>query len=387
MEKTTYDACRYSYAVVLVVGILGNILVILSILRQKKVLKNNYYFLVLHLAICDLGPLIIFLFNHINRYFVEDRLVTFSSKYCVFFRIYFVFRVAGIGMMLIISLLRYRATVHPLKPAVSRRKLKVVCGLVYIVGFIAGYATYLPLCFMQRTSDVAIVYYKVHNGYAISCFYFFPTIFMAVVYYKISRELIKQNKHMKSICSNPVRRNAPGFSFNFLKFIRNRRTFLVCLITVLCYGIGNIPMTVYLILNIAEQHHLLTKYVWLFYLARVLRVVGSYSVNPLIYGILDKRLLTFWKLCRKKKQRPQGNWLDSSCSKLDKRNIFIDCQPHRQTIVLPGWDFMYLLHRVRQITENRKYRICHMTCEGTYLDLALNKHDSKNAWILLLTRN
>jgi hypothetical protein len=26
-----------------------------------------------------------------------------------------------------------------------------------------------------------------------------------------------------------------------------------------------------------------------------------------------------------------------------------------------------------------------MTCEGTYLDLALNKHDSKTVWILLLT--
>jgi hypothetical protein len=33
---------------------------------------------------------------------------------------------------------------HPLKPAISRRKFKVVCGLMYLVGFIAGYATYLP---------------------------------------------------------------------------------------------------------------------------------------------------------------------------------------------------------------------------------------------------
>jgi hypothetical protein len=125
MGKTTYDAYRYSYAIVLVVGILGNILVIISILRQKKLLKNNYYFLVLHLAICDLGPLIIFLFGHINWYFVEDRLVTTNTKYCVFHNIYLLFRVAGIGMMLIISLLRYQATVHPLKPDVSRRKLKI----------------------------------------------------------------------------------------------------------------------------------------------------------------------------------------------------------------------------------------------------------------------
>jgi hypothetical protein len=79
-------------------------------------------------------------------------------------------------MMLIISVLRYRATVHPLKPDVSRRKLKVVCGLVYIVGFIAGYATNLPVCFIMQRNDVTIVFY----GYVLSCFYFFPTAFMAV---------------------------------------------------------------------------------------------------------------------------------------------------------------------------------------------------------------
>ena len=210
-------------------------------------------------------------------------------------------------MMLMISVLRYRATVHPLKPAISRRKLKVVCGLVYIVGFIAGYGTYLPLCFRMQWNDVAIVYKKVLRGYVISCFYFFPTIFMAVVYYKIGRELIKQNRYMKNVCSNPVRRSAPGSSFNILKFIRNRRTFFVCLITVLCYGIGNIPASVWYILFIAGENHFLLKYVWIEYLASVLRVVGSHSVNPLIYGRLDKKLLPFWKLCRKKKQRPQGN--------------------------------------------------------------------------------
>jgi hypothetical protein len=207
---------------------------------------------------------------------------------------------------LIISLLRYRATVHPLKPDVSRRKLKVVCGLVYIVGFIAGYGTNLPLCFMQR-NDVTIVYNNVFYGYVLSCFYFFPTVFMAVVYYKIGRALIKQNRYMKNVCSNPVRRSAPGSSFNILKFIRNRRTFFVCLITVLCYAIGNIPITVHRILLIAEERNLLEKYVWLFPLAQVLRVAGSHSVNPLIYGTLDKKLLTFWKLCRRKKQRPRGN--------------------------------------------------------------------------------
>jgi hypothetical protein len=70
---------------------------------------------------------------------------------------------------------------------------------------------------------------------------------------------------------------------------------------------------------------------------------------------LDKKLLPFWKLCRKKKERSQGNWLNSFCSKLDKQDIFIDCQPHRWMIVLPGWD-LYLLHCVRQLKiENNEF--------------------------------
>jgi hypothetical protein len=110
----------------------------------------------------DVGVLIIYLFDCINIYFVEEQLDINSTMYCVFFNICYAFQVAGIGMMLIISVLRYRATVHPLKPDVSRRKLKVVCGLVYLVGFIAGYATRLLLCFMQW-NDAAIVYAKVYN--------------------------------------------------------------------------------------------------------------------------------------------------------------------------------------------------------------------------------
>ena len=72
MRKITDDIHRYSNVVVIVFGILGNILVIISILTQKKVLKNNYYFVVLHLAICDLGALIVYLIMHVNWHLSEN---------------------------------------------------------------------------------------------------------------------------------------------------------------------------------------------------------------------------------------------------------------------------------------------------------------------------
>ena len=119
MDDTEYDAFRYSLTAVTVFGILGNILVVISILRQKSVLKNNYYFLVLHLAICDLGALTILLLNVINWYWHEEPVFYHYQFYCLGRDVIHIFRVAGVGMMLVISVLRYRAIVHPLKPFIT----------------------------------------------------------------------------------------------------------------------------------------------------------------------------------------------------------------------------------------------------------------------------
>ena len=303
MRKTKDDAYGYSYPVVVVFGIFGNILVILSILRQKKnLLKNNYYFLVLHLAICDVAALIMHFLDFVDVFWLEQPLSDHSPMIiCNVYIIGDVFEYAGTRMMLMISLLRYRAIVHPLKPAISRRKLKVVCGLVYLVGLIVGCGMRLPRCFLMSKA-VYVAYLKFYHAFLMFFFYFFPTIFMSVVYYKISRSLIKQNKYVKRVCSNTMRRGGPDF-FNILRYIRNRRTFLVCLSTVLCYGIACIPASVWRMWFIAGENHLVMKYFWVRYFAFVLGAVGSHSINPVIYGILDKQLVAFWKCCCKKKRK------------------------------------------------------------------------------------
>ena len=131
---------------------------------------------------------------------------------------------------------------------------------------------------------------------------------MAVVYYKIGRSLVKQNEHMKNVCSNVLRQREPDSSFNILRYIRNRRTFLVCLSTVLCYGILCIPRLVWSFLIVVDENLQVLKYVcrW-FFLCNTLKIAGSHSVNPLIYGILDKKLMTFWKRRSTKKRRTQEN--------------------------------------------------------------------------------
>ena len=178
MGKIKNDAYEYSYTVVVVFGILGNILVILSILRQKNtLLKKNYYFLVLHLAICDLAALIIYIFNIVDIFWLKEPLSDyFPTITCNIYIILYTFQLIGVDLMLIISLLRYRAIVHPLKPAISREEFKVVCGLVYLAGLIVECGIRLPLCFIKSK----VVYLKFYRAFWIFFVYFIPTIFMAV---------------------------------------------------------------------------------------------------------------------------------------------------------------------------------------------------------------
>ena len=93
-------------------------------------------------------------------------------------------------MMLIISDLRYRAIVHPSKLSFTRRKIKVACGLVYIIGFVTTVGIKIEEC----------IVYTQGRYYIYEWFVFFmpvqhfPLIFMTVTHSTIAQALIKQRK-------------------------------------------------------------------------------------------------------------------------------------------------------------------------------------------------
>ena len=297
-SDVTVLVLRCFYALVTVFGILSNAFVIISLLRQRSLLKIDYNFLVLQLAICDLGCLLDVSLENTDLYSSEATQFVSSIPVCVVLKICYVFQVSGIAIMLVISVLRYRATVHAFKPAISRSKLRVACVLIYtIIGLFAGYLTSTPKCYLK--SSMLDAYSRWFTVYELSFFYIFPTIFLAVVYYKVCRALAKQSNHMKQAFPNPARQNALS-SFMKQRYLRNRRIFLICISSVLCYAVGNLPYTVREILVLSGENYLESKYIM--YLFSTLKMAGSCSVNPLIYGILDKRLLACWKRCPKRKR-------------------------------------------------------------------------------------
>ena len=288
MDTTAYLTYKYSSFLIFVLGILGNLSVIISIARQRCLLKKNYYFLVLKLSICDLAALIIKFLDHVDIHWIDKPVYYYSTIYCTFSSSYYVFVIAEVAVMLIISVHRFRATVHPLMPDIGRRKLKMICSLAYIVSLIVGFGVSSPKCYVRLN----VIYRKLFNLQSVSI-HFGPTIFMAVVYYKIGLALVRQRQHMKRVCSYAARS----------QHIRDRRIFIVCLSTVLCYRIGRLPFSLWYISDIVDEHNLLVKNVWVLCLSMVLNIAGTHSANAILYGILDRKIFVFKKYCMKRQSR------------------------------------------------------------------------------------
>ena len=290
------DAANYVYHYclisVLLVGIVGNLLVIISIARQKQLLKKNYYFLVLHLAICDLEASVFELFG-LTIFRLDVASYRGLDIACLLYVLHVPFILSGVAMMLMISLLRYRATVNPLKPTISRAKLIKVCYVVYVVSSIIGLGLAVPQCYIKvKLNDPTYMRFLCGSDLFIAIA---PVIFMIVCYCKIGLALVKQNKEIKRMGSVAVRN----------RHNRDRRIFLVCLCTVLCFAVGRPLLSVSLIWRIAGKNYLVMKHRWIGFTGYILAVAGTVSANPVIYGILDDRMFRFLKLCKKKRQTPE----------------------------------------------------------------------------------
>ena len=296
MEQTAADAYQYSLTSVLVFGILGNILVIISIARQKQLLKKNYYFLVLHLAVCDLGASVFLLLSRIF-YLVNVTRYNGYNIACLFHLLHYSFYLSGLAMMLMISVLRYRATVHPLKPAISRGKLINFSYVVYVTSLTTGLGLNVPSCIYVKLNH--FIYTKFISGFDLFL-YLVPTVFMIVCYCKIGLALVKQNKQIKRMDSAAVRN----------RHNRDRRIFLVCLCTVVCFAFGRLLFSVTFIWKLAGEYTLLSKHLWVYYISYILVAAGTVSANPLTYGILDKRMFRF--LTKKTRVDHAGNLKNDS---------------------------------------------------------------------------
>ena len=306
MEISHGYGYKTAFIFVVMFGILGNVLVILSMLKQRRLLRNNFYYLVFHVTICDLSYLLLSIYQ--GYFILSGKSVSYSNCVaCITFRsILDLYLILGAYFMLVISVIRYRAVLHPLKPAISLRRLKVISVFVYLSAFLIS-SPKMYFCFSHN--HLSYVYETTAHCARTIIWYFLPCTIMAIIYWKMCRELIRQNNVIKSSNSNSKMTQSNMGKFNRLRHHRNWRTFLVSLATVLCFAVGGLPRQVGNLFYVTQldcpDHRVLlvVDYGW------VLQAVGTCALNPLIYGVLDKKLLSFLNCVMRNKRKQKWEFV------------------------------------------------------------------------------
>ena len=273
----------YALVSVIILGSLGNSFVIFSIFRQKNLLKNNHYYLVLHLAVCDL-------LNLLGATIITGMLRITSPVFWQLAIVFFLsFSVTGVLFMVLMSMLRYRAVFYPLRPQVNRWILYLASTFLDVFGILCQIPQVIPSKF--RASETFESIYRVFN---FTVLFFIPVVFLGLIYWKICSELMKQGKIIKSMNASNTTEEKERRFLQRLAYHRNARAFGICFMIFVCFLVAESPMQIAFILFTFNKVELDTYYYWFV----VMFCFGVSAVNPLIYGASDKKLFSSFKLLR-----------------------------------------------------------------------------------------
>ena len=280
---------------VIVSGVLGNIFVTVTIFRQKRLLKMNYYYLVLQLAVCDCIVLLCY-FDEVCQLWEPTFSIIRSTMSCKFWSSFqFLVFTASPYFMVLIGIFRFRVVVYPLKPPTSRCKLNIIISMVYVV------ATFYTMPFvwvLKYDPSLGCIEDWPTNMFVASVLfplafnYFVPVLFLVILYSIICRTLVKQNNVIAYLSVSTLQDKNVRKTIS--KHRRNVKTFIVSVTVVICYAVSALPVQLWWIfvgIGKVTQNPFQSNWVWMFFIY----LTGTSALNPLIYGIIDNHFLTIFK--------------------------------------------------------------------------------------------
>lgn len=289
------------FGVIQVVGFTGNLLVVISVVKERR-LRTNYYLTVLQLSICDIGLLICSVIEQqvlpwilFSGYFGEARNYELVCE--IWLSAVGWFYTNGVFFMVLIGYLRYRSVTKPFEARISRKRTLFIFVLVYTstIPLLAprffSLAEKHGLCY---ESYLGIFLYDLYT-YSLPVFQFLlPMVFLCCLYGKLCISLRKHSKNMQT-CEEQDQSQRPGLTTSRLAFAlqkRNAKAVITGIIIVAIFGITNIPVQVNSQIVSFEREYAV-KHGFLF--PHALFLVGSACLNPFIYALLDDAISVSFK--------------------------------------------------------------------------------------------
>ena len=239
-------------------GVFGSIPIIASICRRRSLLKDNFYYIILHLAICDLFYLLLFIPDIYSIFNVSPSTASSSYLLCkTLWPSHTAVFTAGANFLVIICILRYRATIQPLTPAVSRTKLKMISTIVYVFAIICiiPYVMVLRFDVMSGcneewpTQSLHIAY----TTFLLVIQFFLPVAFLSIIYSKIGKEVLTRNNRIGLMYARyQIQQQNTDTPHQHLK-IKSAKQLLACFTTVACFIVSGFPAQMLWIVFVSKR--------------------------------------------------------------------------------------------------------------------------------------
>ena len=288
-------------------GVLGNIPVIASICTKRSLLKSNYYYVILHLAICDLFYLLFFIPEIYYIFSASPSIDSRSYLICNTLRpVQAVVSTTGANFLVIISILRYRVTLHPLEPAVRRRTLNIILTIVCAVAIICIIPYVIVLRFDEKsgcnekwpTQSLNIAY----TIFLSVIQFFLPVAFLSITYFKIGKEIFTRNNRIILMdARNQMQQQSTTSLHQHIKN-KNVKPLFASFTIIACFIVSGFPMQLMWIICMSTSKEI-PSYASLI---SALHIFGTAAINPYVYGALDKKVFSLFQHCQRKVKRQRA---------------------------------------------------------------------------------
>ncbi|XP_045216352.2 neuropeptide receptor 15-like [Mercenaria mercenaria] len=297
--------CSLIFIVIGVIGIGGNLLVIISVMCNKKMRTSMTNLLITNLAVADLMIMVFGIPEIIE--FMKKNGWTLNLLTCKINRYILVSALYGsILTLLALSVERYIAIIHPIKAHIlcNKRRLVVVLGCIWPFAWIAGLPTLLfntldhsgpdrrlQYCMIQFPGDHMHVFLAFKYAESL-LFYYMPLVLQISLYFRISRHLFIGTDRLYRIVHTRDLNGMPAERFS--EALQARRGVVKMLIlSVFVYLFSYSPHQFLLIWNTFAPKTFHENWTYLVF-TMIIAYVNS-AANPILYSIFSQNFRQCYK--------------------------------------------------------------------------------------------
>ncbi|XP_070539852.1 prolactin-releasing peptide receptor-like [Ptychodera flava] len=280
----------FVYSIIIALGITGNTMVCMAIVRNKK-LHNSTYIFIGNLSVSDAAVCLVCLpFTLANAL---NGIWSYGKVLCYIIRSLQPIAVFVSTLTLTaISIDRYMIVLYPFKKRLSMKLVALTLLAIWVLSISLAVPLIVNIKYVEFDVQIAGVHYKtifcaeswevsrnrkIYSTFVFILEYALPLFVISTAYYKVWEELQRQ-----------VRPGAVSVQKKRQEIMRKKRTNKMLGTVVVCFIALWLPFNTLMIYG--DYHQKLSDYYWydvVYHLCHVI-AMSSTCINPFIYGGLDE---------------------------------------------------------------------------------------------------